>query len=543
MRSPAAGGSSWSAASPGIGKSRLAEELVARGAGARRARARRALLGGRRRARLLAVGAVAARVRARRASRSAARAGSATGAAELAQLAARAARGSSRICPSRRAARVRGRALPPLRRDRRVPPATPRSERPLVLVLDDLHAADAPSLLLLRFVARELGSSRISSSSAPSATSIPCPGDAARRAAGRGRPRAGHAALSLLGGLSAARRRCVRRADGAGHRLSRAGRGAPRRDRGQSALRRRDRAPARRRGRRPEAPARLRLAIPASVRDVIARRLAHLSDECNRAARARVGARARVRPRHARSRAGIPDERRLLDTLDEAMAARVVADVPGAPGRLRFTHVLIRDTLYEGAHDARAASALHRRALRGARGPLRRRARAAPRRARPPFDRRRRLRARASATPGWPADGRSRCSPTRRPRASTQTALDALELVGCRRRADALRAAARARRGAGPGRRDARREGDASSLAAELAGASGSRAPARPGGRGLRRAVRVGARGRRRPARAAARRGRWPRSPSERRRAAGQAARAARGRAARRARRASVVTR
>ena len=30
-----------------------------------------------------------------------------------------------------------------------------------MLVLDDLHAADAPSLLLLRFLARELGSTRI----------------------------------------------------------------------------------------------------------------------------------------------------------------------------------------------------------------------------------------------------------------------------------------------------------------------------------------------------------------------------------------------
>ena len=33
--------------------------------------------------------------------------------------------------------------------------------RPLVLVLDDLHAADEPSLLLLRFVAREIADSRL----------------------------------------------------------------------------------------------------------------------------------------------------------------------------------------------------------------------------------------------------------------------------------------------------------------------------------------------------------------------------------------------
>ena len=51
----------------------------------------------------------------------------------------------------------------------------------------------------------------------------------------------------------------------------------------------------------------------------------------------------------------------LLDLLDEAIAARVVSDVPGAPGRLRFSHVLIRDTLYDGLAAARRVR-LHRRA-------------------------------------------------------------------------------------------------------------------------------------------------------------------------------------
>jgi tetratricopeptide (TPR) repeat protein len=49
----------------------------------------------------------------------------------------------------------------------------------------------------------------------------------------------------------------------------------------------------------------------------------------------------------------------LLDTLDAAMAARVVSDIPGARGRLRFAHVLIRDTLYEGLTTARRVR-LHR---------------------------------------------------------------------------------------------------------------------------------------------------------------------------------------
>src|SRR6185369_1522446 len=33
--------------------------------------------------------------------------------------------------------------------------------RPIVLILDDLHAADTPSLLLLRYLARELGKTRM----------------------------------------------------------------------------------------------------------------------------------------------------------------------------------------------------------------------------------------------------------------------------------------------------------------------------------------------------------------------------------------------
>jgi predicted ATPase len=38
---------------------------------------------------------------------------------------------------------------------------TTSQRRPLVLVLDDLHWADQPSLMLLQFVARELGGARL----------------------------------------------------------------------------------------------------------------------------------------------------------------------------------------------------------------------------------------------------------------------------------------------------------------------------------------------------------------------------------------------
>src|SRR5262249_45204618 len=52
----------------------------------------------------------------------------------------------------------------------------------------------------------------------------------------------------------------------------------------------------------------------------------------------------------------------LLDTLDEAASARVISEVPGSVNRLRFTHVLIRDTLYEGLTQTRRVQ-LHRRTL------------------------------------------------------------------------------------------------------------------------------------------------------------------------------------
>jgi tetratricopeptide (TPR) repeat protein len=49
----------------------------------------------------------------------------------------------------------------------------------------------------------------------------------------------------------------------------------------------------------------------------------------------------------------------LIDVLNEAMAERVLDDVPGTSGRLRFGHALIRDTLYDELTAARRMQ-LHR---------------------------------------------------------------------------------------------------------------------------------------------------------------------------------------
>jgi DNA-binding SARP family transcriptional activator len=229
--------------------------------------------------------------------------------------------------------------------------------RPLVLVLDDLHAADEPSLLLLRFLGRQLGESKLLVVGAlrdidpipshpltaaltelarePTTRRLALPGLDEQQVAQfieliAGEPATGELAASIHGeteGNPLFVGEIVRLLAAEG------GIGA-------------------------DAP---RVAIPQSVRDVIARRLRHLSPECNRVlVLASVFGREFGLDELARLSDLSEDE--LLDTLDEAMGARVVADVPGSPGRLRFAHVLIRETLYEGLTTARRVR-VHRSAV------------------------------------------------------------------------------------------------------------------------------------------------------------------------------------
>src|SRR5215207_5088412 len=232
------------------------------------------------------------------------------------------------------------------------------TSRPLLLVLDDLHAADASSLLLLRFLARQLGSSRVMLLGAYRDVD-PIPG------------------MPLAEMLAEVSREAVTRRlelDGLSERevaeyveLTASEVGSPELVTALSeetegnplfvgeivrllAVE----------GVRSESAAG-RLAIPQSVRDVIARRLAHLSTECNRLLML-ASVLGREFALDALARTGHMSDEPLLETLDEAMAARVLVDVPGTPGRLRFAHVLIRDTLYEGLTAARRVQ-LHRLAV------------------------------------------------------------------------------------------------------------------------------------------------------------------------------------
>ena len=62
----------------------------------------------------------------------------------------------------------------------------------------------------------------------------------------------------------------------------------------------------------------------------------------------------------------------MLSMLDEAHAARILERAPGAAARLRFSHVLVRDALYEHLSRPGASSSIgtsQRRSKRGTRTP------------------------------------------------------------------------------------------------------------------------------------------------------------------------------
>src|SRR6266516_3888984 len=227
--------------------------------------------------------------------------------------------------------------------------------RPLVLVLDDMHAADEPSLLLLRFLARELADSRLLVVAAYRDVD-PTLGD------------------PLAGTLTELRREPVT------HRVALEGLPEP-------AVAEYIEVAA---GRAPsealvdaiqaetegnplfvgevvrllveegglEAGAVEQLAVPEGIREVIGRRLRHLSEACfDMLTLASVlGREFDLEALEAVSGSG---RDQLLGVLDEAMGARVVAAIPGAPGRVLFEHALIRDTAYDSLTSARRAQLHH----------------------------------------------------------------------------------------------------------------------------------------------------------------------------------------
>ncbi len=103
----------------------------------------------------------------------------------------------------------------------------------------------------------------------------------------------------------------------------------------------------------------LTLVVPAGVRAVIARRIGNLSPGCGRV----LGLGAALGPEFSLDilrRIGDLEVDQALDLIDEAVKAGLLLPVAGAHGRYRFSHDLVRETLSSELSPGRRAR-LHRR--------------------------------------------------------------------------------------------------------------------------------------------------------------------------------------
>ena len=103
----------------------------------------------------------------------------------------------------------------------------------------------------------------------------------------------------------------------------------------------------------------LHVAVPQGVRAVIARRIGHLGDETARA----LGLGAALGPEFGVDvllRIGDFESERLIDLIDDAVGSGLLAPVAGVRGRYRFSHDLVRETLYDELSPGRR-SRLHGR--------------------------------------------------------------------------------------------------------------------------------------------------------------------------------------
>jgi tetratricopeptide (TPR) repeat protein len=230
--------------------------------------------------------------------------------------------------------------------------------RPTLLVLDDLHLADTPSLLMLRFTSGELGGGRIlavgSYRDPDPDHDGPLPNELielAREPTTR--------FLPLLGLSEADVSRFIDQTTGISPPASLVSAVVEETEGNPLFIGELIRLLAQE-GRLMSLAPGARLTIPASVREVIGRRLAHLSKACREDLQMSsvVGRQfelwlvARV--------AGRPEDE-ILEQLDEASRARVIGEVSGVTGRFRFSHALVRDVLYEAIPSALRV-VLHRRA-------------------------------------------------------------------------------------------------------------------------------------------------------------------------------------
>jgi AAA ATPase-like protein len=102
-----------------------------------------------------------------------------------------------------------------------------------------------------------------------------------------------------------------------------------------------------------------KVGVPEGVREVVGRRLSRLSDDANRALSYASIIGVEFEAALVQAAGGFTEDV-VLAALDEAVASRLVVEVPGAPDRCAFAHALVRATLEDRVTSVRRA-ALHRR--------------------------------------------------------------------------------------------------------------------------------------------------------------------------------------
>jgi predicted ATPase len=241
------------------------------------------------------------------------------------------------------------------------------SRRPLLLVLDDLHVADPPSLLLLGFLARELRGARILVVGTYREVDLEQRPESARLL----REVAREGSILSLAGLSEPdvarlieRSFGMRASDRCVSTIHLTTEGNPflvdevvRMLLGE--------------GRAHELEVVLPdpLPIPGGIREAIGRRLSPLSDQA-RTLLSLASAIGREFDLDVLESVSGRTRAQILDSLDEALSPRILLRSAGEVGRFAFSHDLVRGMLYEGL-EPNVRAALHRRiaealeALRG----------------------------------------------------------------------------------------------------------------------------------------------------------------------------------
>ena len=102
--------------------------------------------------------------------------------------------------------------------------------------------------------------------------------------------------------------------------------------------------------------------IPEGVREVIGRRLNRLTDRCNETLTVAAVIGREFELRQLEGLIEDMSQDRLLEVLEEALSARVIQELPRAVGRYEFTHALIQQTLYDELTTTRRVR-LHARIL------------------------------------------------------------------------------------------------------------------------------------------------------------------------------------